>query len=90
MMRIDAIWLLAGLLFAVALLAPSSGARADTDPVLARLSRIARGQWQTPRTPSMSAVPYAQNIRAAALRHGVSPSLLAGLVRAESAFNPET
>ena len=87
-MRIDTLWLLAGLLFAVALLAPASRARADVDPVLARLSRIARGQWSAPSTAATRAVPYAAKIRTAALRHGVSPALLASLVRAESGFNP--
>jgi soluble lytic murein transglycosylase-like protein len=33
-------------------------------------------------------VPYAAQIEAAAKRHGVDPALLAGLVKAESNFNP--
>ncbi len=37
---------------------------------------------------SLAGVPYGDEITAAAQRHGVDPALLAGLVRAESNFNP--
>ncbi len=85
-MRIDPILIAAAALLAAALVAPAPRAHAD-DAVLERLSRIARGQWGAPRSVPRSAVPYAAEIRAAALRHGISPSLLAALVRAESAFD---
>jgi len=64
-------------------------ARADADPVMARLGRIARGEWRVPETrpiPRRGQIPYAYEIRRAAERHGVAPSLLAALVRVESGF----
>jgi soluble lytic murein transglycosylase-like protein len=71
----------------VSALVPAPGAPADgTDVVLLRLSRVARGEW-TPLRRSLRSVPYASEIRAASLRHGISPSLLAALVRAESNFD---
>ena len=78
---------------AIAWLALTAGiaphaARASDDLVLARLGRIARGAHGARSAPGPRAVPYAAKIRAAASRHGLSPSLLAGLVRAESAFDP--
>ncbi|MCZ6570028.1 MAG: lytic transglycosylase domain-containing protein [Deltaproteobacteria bacterium] len=77
-----------GLLLASVLpLALAGSALATDDPVLARLHRIARGSWM-PAPRSHAHVPYAAQIRRAASRHGISPSLLAALVRAESAFNP--
>ena len=77
-----------GLLLAgVGALAPAGLALASADPILVRLHRIARGRW-TPPAPSEAHVPYAAQIRSAAHRHALSPSLLAALVRAESAFNP--
>jgi len=75
---------------ALALVLTPIAARADRpqlDPVMARLDRIARGAWKNaPREPE--GMPYARQIRAAALRNGLPPSLLAGLVRQESAFDP--
>jgi soluble lytic murein transglycosylase-like protein len=60
--------------------------RPQLDTVMARLDRIARGVWKpAPREPE--GMPYALQIRAAALRSGLSPSLLAALVRQESAFD---
>ncbi len=60
--------------------------RPPLDPVMARLDRIARGTWKNaPR--GADGMPYALQIRLAARRNGVSPSLLAALVRQESAFN---
>ena len=55
------------------------------DPTWTRLSRLARGDWQ-PSPPSIP-LPYGAQIRAAALRHGLSPTLLAALVRVESNFD---
>lgn len=79
MSRACAVWLL--LLFPMV-----AGAAERRDPTLARLERIAKGDWfRRPRAPE--GVPYALEIRAVARRHGISPSLLAGLVRAESAFD---
>lgn len=62
-------------------------ARASDDPILARLHRIARGEWVIGSRPA-AGVPYAAQIRAAARKRGISASLLAALVRAESGFNP--
>ena len=66
---------------------PGSSVHADTDGVLARLGRVARGDWMMAprRAPKLA---YVAEIRVAAQRHGLSPSLLAALVRAESGFNP--
>ena len=36
----------------------------------------------------VTGIPYADQINAAAKRHGIDPSLLAGLVKQESGFNP--
>ena len=55
--------------------------------VLARLGRIARGEWHRAVRPSRS-LRFAIEIRRAARRHRLSSSLLAALVRAESAFDP--
>ena len=61
---------------------------AADDPVLMRLSRIARGEWYAP-APSAAAwpLPHGKAIRDAARRHRISPALLAALVRAESGFD---
>ncbi len=83
-MNSGALFLLAFATFAVAAVAREASAE---DPVLARLARISRGEW-TAAAPRSAALPYAAEMRAAALRHGLSPSLLAGVVRAESAFDP--
>lgn len=72
----------------ILLLAPASADAADrrADPTLARLERVANGEWfRRPRAPQ--GVPYALEIRSTARRHGISPSLLAAVVRAESAFD---
>ena len=75
--------------FAIFAVAAAAGTASADDRVLARLGRIARGEWIAPAVrPSSTTVPYSRQIRAAARRHGLSPSLLAALVRAESAFNP--
>ncbi|MBJ7470334.1 MAG: lytic transglycosylase domain-containing protein [Solirubrobacteraceae bacterium] len=37
---------------------------------------------------SVSGMPYAAEINAAAAKHGIDPALLAGLVKQESGFNP--
>ena len=68
--------------------APSLAGAADrrVDPTLARLERVAKGEWFR-RARATGGVPYAVEIRAAARRHGLSPSLLAALVRTESAFD---
>ena len=73
----------------LSLAAPVAAEAADrrTDPTLARLERIAKGDWFR-RVRAPEGVPYAEEIRQAARRNGVSPSLLAALVRAESAFDP--
>lgn len=39
-------------------------------------------------TPVNSSVPFAEQINAAAARNGLDPSLLAGLIKAESNFDP--
>jgi soluble lytic murein transglycosylase-like protein len=63
-------------------------ARGDSfDPVLLRLTRIARGEWLMADRRAVR-LPYAGEIRLVSRRHGLSPSLLAALVRAESNFNP--
>jgi soluble lytic murein transglycosylase-like protein len=72
----------------VLLLAPAGADAADrrVDPTLARLERIAKGEWfRRPRAPQ--GVPFAREIRLTARRHRISPSLLAAVVRAESAFD---
>lgn len=49
------------------------------------------GGTQTVAAPTggdVSGVPYANEINAAAKKHGIDPSLLAGLVKQESGFNP--
>ena len=61
--------------------------RAAEGVVLARLHRIARGEWVAP-PPERPPLRYADEIRSSARRHGLSGSLLAALVRAESAFDP--
>ncbi|MEE8282657.1 MAG: transglycosylase SLT domain-containing protein [candidate division NC10 bacterium] len=71
---------------AVGLLPLAPHAWASETVVLERLQRIARGQW-LPAPPGWSRVPYRAEIRAAAQRHGLSPSLLAAVVRAESGFD---
>ncbi len=75
-----------GVLLAVFLLF-SREAQAD-DLALVRLTRIARGTWRPTVERSVRGVPFASSIRVAARRHGLSPSLLAALVRAESNFDP--
>ncbi len=82
----DVFWLGLALMLIAVGVAPPSTAQAE-DVVLARLRRIGRGEWAGSRHAA-ARVPYGAQIRASALRHGLSPSLLAGLVRAESAFDP--
>ena len=65
----------------------SQPAQASDRSALARLQRIARGQW-SPLVVPAARVPFALEIREAARRHGLSGSLLAALVRTESAFDP--
>ena len=74
-----------GILLVLGLSAP---AHASDRAALARLQRIARGQWLPVVTPTVN-VPFALEIRAAARRHGLSSSLLAALVRTESGFDPK-
>ncbi len=77
-----------GVLFVTTLpLVRAGAARASDDVILARLHRLARGQWIVTSQPATH-VPYAPQIRDAARRHGLSSSLLAAVVRAESGFNP--
>ena len=66
---------------------PALAERPPLDPVMARLDRIARGAWKNAPRES-EGMPYALQIRVAAHRSGVPPSLLAALVRQESAFDP--
>ena len=71
------------------LVAAPAAAAGEADPLelaRARLEHIARGVWVLP--PRGVRVRYPREIRAAARRNGLSPSLLAALVRAESDFNP--
>lgn len=80
-----------GLAVAAALAAAAlpAAAAAANDPLqlaLVRLRRISRAEWTRPAPAAP--VPFAGEIRAAARRHRLSGSLLAGLVRAESGFNP--
>ena len=93
----------AGLVLALALPGAPAPAHAGAygagpDPVLARLGRVARGDWtgggavalpaaSSVRRGVRHSIPYAVEIRAAARRHNVPASLLAALVRAESAFD---
>ena len=77
---------LALLLGTALVLTPVGPARASDDLVLARLRRIARGEWVVAPSSAVR-VPYAAQIRAIARRRGLSPTLLAALVRAESGFN---
>ena len=65
----------------------SQPVQASDHAALARLQRIARGQWLPLAAPTAT-VPFALEIRAAARRHGLSGSLLAALVRTESGFDP--
>ncbi len=69
------------------ILGQSQPALASDRVALARLQRIARGQW-LPLVAPATHVPFAVEIRGAARRHGLSGSLLAALVRAESGFDP--
>ena len=78
-------------LFAVGILlilGLSVPAHASERAALARLQRIARGQWLPVVAPTVH-VPFALEIRTAARRHGLSSSLLAALVRTESGFDPK-
>lgn len=74
-------------LLAAVLLVPGPGLAASGDVALARLGRIARGEWGPLREQPLS-LRYSSEIRTAARRHGLSSSLLAALVRAESNFDP--
>ena len=65
----------------------SQPVQASDGAMLARLQRIARGQW-LPEVAPAAHVPFALEIRGAARRHGLSGSLLAALVRTESGFDP--
>ncbi len=65
----------------------SQPVQASDRAALARLQRVARGQW-LPVVVPVAQVPFALEIREAARRHGLSGSLLAALVRTESAFDP--
>lgn len=76
----------AALAAALAALPATAAAGDPLGPALARLRRISRAEWTRPAQPAP--VPFAAEIRDAARRHGLSGSLLAGLVRAESAFDP--
>ena len=80
--------LLAAVLVAVTVAVPATRAQASHSDVLARLARIARGGFTPAPLVKPGEVPYATEIKAAARRHGISPALLAALVRAESAFDP--
>lgn len=48
----------------------------------------AAAQAQAPTATALLDVPFAEEINAAAARHGVDPRLLAAVARAESGFNP--
>ena len=70
-------------------LAGASGPAAEPDRLArthARLDRVARGIWALP--PRSVRLRYPREIREAAVSNGLSPALLAALVRAESNFNP--
>ena len=70
-------------------LAGASDAAAEADPLalaLVRLDHVARGVWVLPARGVR--LRYRREIREAAVANGLSPSLLAALVRAESNFNP--
>ena len=70
-------------------LAGASGPALEPDRLAlthARLDRVARGIWVQPTRGVR--LRYRREIREAALRNGLSPALLAALVRAESNFNP--
>ncbi len=70
-------------------LAGASEAVAEPDRLalaLARLDHIARGVWVPPARGV--GLRYRREIREAAVGNGLSPSLLAAVVRAESNFNP--
>ncbi len=73
--------------FLAVAVASAQPVRASEHVVLARLHRIARGEW-VPAPPARLPLRYADEIRRIAQRHGLSGSLLAALVRAESAFDP--
>lgn len=74
-------------LIATLLLAPALDAAAGGfDPVLWRLRKLSRGDFSY-RRPGPASVPFGDEIRRAARRNGVPPSLLAALVRAESNFD---
>jgi soluble lytic murein transglycosylase-like protein len=78
--------------------AEAEGLGEGGDPVLSRLRKIARADWTAQRAVAISwprssarrpvhSMPYAAEIRVAARRHNIPASLLAALVRAESAFD---
>ena len=70
---------------AALILAGGSAGASSLDGALERLRKISRGG---PLHAAPDRVPYATEIRRAARRHGISASLLAALVRAESNFDP--
>ena len=81
-------------------IAGAQGRSATTDAVFASAltaAQAAPGLQATAATASaapvagsgaVQGVPFANEINAAAARHGISPALLAGLVQQESNFNP--
>ncbi len=66
---------------------PANASDDSLDLALRRLRRISTGDWRVTSGLTRS-VPYRNEILRAARRHGVAPTLLAALVRAESNFNP--
>ena len=83
------VWIAAGALLLMVTVGLLPGAAAGSqDAVMQRLRRIGRGDFVPVRTVPARGVPFADEIRRAALRHELSPTLLAALVRAESAFDP--
>ena len=74
---------------ATAGLGTSPAATAAASPVTAATATgTAAAATPTGTGAALAGVPYGDEITAAAQRHGVDPALLAGLVRAESNFNP--
>ena len=61
---------------------------APTDPRYRRVPGLSGTSAGWLRLPESVRVRYAEEIRDAAIRHGVSPTLVESVIRVESAFNP--
>ena len=81
-------WITIVILCAACSLFPSASHSSDYQRAISRLRRLVRTPpVMTRPTPERPSLPYASVIRAAASAHGISPFLLAALVRVESNFD---